>query len=143
MPAMKEEKDFVCRVTETVVWTFPVKGKDEEDAAESADSALHGDDGLDPMTFDGEGAVVENRDVRTEIVPAEKPRKRKWAVDIRFCPASCVHHVEADTPEEAERIVSDMLANGTLPLTDQQKAEMMDTLLENVESVETAMEDEE
>lgn len=62
---------------------------------------------------------------------------REWAVDIRFCPAACVHHVMARTAAEAEQKVNEMLdKKGKDAITDDQKAEMMDTLLENVESIE-------
>ena len=61
---------------------------------------------------------------------------KKWTVDIRFSPACCVHSVEAETADEAERIVLERIDTGTLFLTKEQKSEMMDSLLENVESVE-------
>jgi hypothetical protein len=66
---------------------------------------------------------------------------KAWAVDIVFSPATCVHNVMARSAVEAERKVSDMLDSGGFGLSEERKAAMLDTLLENVESVKAAGEE--
>ncbi len=66
---------------------------------------------------------------------------RKWAVDVVFSPATCVHGVVARSAAEAERKVSGMLDSGAFALSDARKAEIIDMLLENVETVKAAGEE--
>ena len=64
--------------------------------------------------------------------------KRKYRVDVRFTPMVCVHGIEATSADEAERIVSNMIDDRTLKV---RAEDIMDGLLENVESVGDAEED--
>lgn len=64
--------------------------------------------------------------------------KRKFSVDVSFRPMVCVHGIEATTKEEAEDIVENMIDDRTLKVN---ADEIMDTLLENVESVGDAEEE--
>lgn len=64
--------------------------------------------------------------------------KRKFHVDVSFSPMICVHGIEAATKEEAEEIVENMIDDRTLKVNAE---EIMDTLLENVESVGDAEEE--
>ncbi len=66
---------------------------------------------------------------------------KAWAVDVVFSPATCVHNVMARSAAEAERKVGDMIDNGGLWLSEERKVAMLDTLLENVESVKAAGEE--
>lgn len=64
--------------------------------------------------------------------------KRKFSVDVSFRPMVCVHGIEATTKEEAEEIVENMIDDRTLKID---ARDVMDTLLENVESVGDAEEE--
>lgn len=64
--------------------------------------------------------------------------KKKFRVDVSFRPMVCIHDVEAADEDEAERIVEQMIDNRTLQV---KASDIMDDLLENVESVGDAEED--
>lgn len=64
--------------------------------------------------------------------------KKKFRVDVSFRPTICVHDVEAADEAEAESIVEQMIDDRTLRVN---ANDVMDNLLENVESIDNAEED--
>lgn len=60
----------------------------------------------------------------------------RWKVNIRFRPNSCSVEVDADSPAEAESKVIEMIDDGTLYRTPSEKADAMDAMMDDVESVE-------
>lgn len=66
-----------------------------------------------------------------------KPKK-KFRVDVSFRPMVCIHGIEAVDEAEAESIVERMVDDRTLRVN---ADEVMDNLLENVESIGDAEED--